>query len=115
MSIKIEDCSVELIDHMGSDLSVCNAARVSFNKESKWENAKEEFINDFDMQDKEFFYKNPNFEGKLAEADQKLIKYLAKHGHWTPFGHVFLSYRIKANLAVARQLVKHTVGLVWNE
>ena len=73
---------------MGSDLSVVNAARVSFAKEHK----------EFD-------------EGK----DGKLIRYLAKHDHWSPFGHGSLQFHIKAPIFVARQLVKHQVGLVWNE
>ena len=80
--------SVILIDSMGSDLSVANAARVSFAKKN------EEF-------------KEP--------GDRKLINFLGKHGHWTPFGHCTLSYHIKAPIFVARQLVKHQVGLVWNE
>ena len=78
---------VELIDVMGSDLTVVNAARVSFNK------------------NKEVF----------EEGDEKLIRYLAVHGHWTPFGHPQLQFRIKAPVFVARQLVKHQIGLVWNE
>ena len=78
---------VEIIDHMGSDLSVVNAARVSFNKQSK----------------------------ELSDKDERLIKYLAKHNHWTPFGHASASFRIKAPIFVARQLAKHQVGLVWNE
>ena len=80
--------NVTLIDSMGSDLSVANAARVSFAK------------------------KNTEFK---EPGDRKLINYLAKHGHWTPFGHATLSYHIKAPIFVARQLVKHQVGLVWNE
>ena len=79
--------TVELIDHMGSDLSVVNAARVSFNKESN----------------------------KLSSSDTGLIKYLAKHNHWTPFGHASAQFRIKAPVFVARQLIKHQIGLVWNE
>ena len=86
---------VTLIDHMGSDLTVVNAARVSFNKESQRE--KNGSINDLRMEDKH------------------LIKYLAKHGHWSPFSHCFLQFRIEAPLFVARQLVKHQVGLAWNE
>ena len=78
---------VELIDKMGTDLSVVNAARVSYAKE------KEEF----------------------EESDERLIRYLAEHNHWSPFAHTFLSFRIKAPVFVARQLVKHQVGLVWNE
>ena len=78
---------VELLDVMGSDLTVVNAARVSFAMES------EEF----------------------GSRDKKLIRYLAAHGHWTPFAHVQVQLRIKAPVFVARQLVKHQVGLVWNE
>ena len=84
-----------LIDSMGSDLSVVNAARVSFGKKSDW---------------------NPNFrdEKPLYERDAKLIKYLAKHKHLSPFGHAFASFHVKAPIFVARQLVKHKF-LRWNE
>ena len=82
------DISVSLVDHMGSDLSVVNAARVSFAKEHK------EFDN---------------------VSDTKLINYLAKHNHWSPFGHGSMQFAISAPVFVARQLVKHQVGLVWNE
>lgn len=94
---------VGLIDSMGSDLSVVNAARVSFAKESNWELDPED--GDWDENTRKF----------LSEKDQKLISYLAKHNHWTPFAHCFLSFRIKAPIFVARQLVKHQVGLAWNE
>ena len=90
---------VTLIDHMGSDLTVVNAARVSFNKESDWESIPEAGpVRDL-----------------LNESDEKLINYLAKHNHWTPFAHTSLQFRIKAPIFVARQLGKHQVGLVWNE
>ena len=79
--------NIEIIDKMGSDLSVVNAARVSFNKR----------------------------KDKFEDNDEKLIKYLANHNHWSPFGHGSLQFRIKAPIFVARQLVKHQVGLVWNE
>ena len=78
---------VELIDHMGSDLSVVNAARVSFGKMSD----------------------------TLDTKDEKLIGFLAKHNHWTPFGHTSITLHIKAPIFVSRQLAKHQVGLVWNE
>ena len=90
--------NVTLLDSMGTDLTVANAARVSFNKKAQWE----KFIPGQGILE-------------LAERDKKLIRYLAKHGHWTPFGHATLSYHIKAPIFVARQLVKHQVGLVWNE
>lgn len=97
--MKIVPMNVELVDVMGSDLSVVNAARVSFNKVSKLEH--------HIHLDKEF--------DVLSEKDAKLINYLAKHNHWTPFAHAFASFRIKAPIFVARQLVKHQVGLAWNE
>ena len=90
---------VKLIDKMCSDLSVVNAARVSFSKISKWESIPEA---------------GPT-EGILTLADEKLIKYLAKHNHWSPFGHASMQFHIEAPVFVARQLVKHQVGLVWNE
>ena len=92
--------NVDLIDHMGSDLSVVNAARVSFSKESEvvW------------VEDAPTMYRET-----LSDKDKKLIGYLAKHDHWSPFAHASLQFRIKAPIFVARQLVKHQVGLVWNE
>lgn len=101
--MNITPMTVSLIDWMGSDLSVVNAARVSFAKESDWEYPKDNTLIDR--------YEYP----MLPEKDQKLIAYLAKHNHWTPFAHAFLSFRIKAPIFVARQLVKHQVGLAWNE
>ena len=85
---------------MGSDLSVVNAARVSFSKESEvvW------------VEDAPTMYRET-----LSDKDKKLIGYLAKHDHWSPFAHASLQFRIKAPIFVARQLVKHQVGLVWNE
>jgi thymidylate synthase (FAD) len=100
---------VDLIDYMGSDLTVANAARVSFDKQSEWE------VTGYETQlvaDRAYAEYPIN---KLKNADEKLIKFLAKHNHWTPFGHCMLQFRIKAPIFVARQLGKHQVGLVWNE
>ena len=85
------------IDHMGTDLSVVNAARVSFGKKSEavewgW----------LDIGDR-----SGELVAILDERDTKLIKYLATHGHYSPFGHCFASFHIKAPIFVARQLVKH--------
>jgi thymidylate synthase (FAD) len=102
--MNIVPMKVSLIDSMGSDLSVVNAARVSFNKESDWEYTTQDMGDWIGVA-----------EEKLSDKDAKLINYLAKHGHWTPFAHAFLSFRIKAPIFVARQLVKHQVGLAWNE
>lgn len=79
---------VTLVDKMGTDETVVNAARVSFAKDAS------------------------NY---TEEQNHKLIRYLAKHGHWTPLAHIMAQFRIKAPVYVARQLVKHQVGLVWNE
>ena len=90
---------VKLMDKMGSDLTVVNAARVSFAKESEWDSIPEGGLT----------------EGVLKHSDERLISYLAKHNHWSPFGHCSMQFHIKAPIFVARQLVKHQVGLVWNE
>lgn len=94
---------VTYIDHMGSDLRVVNAARVSFDKVSTWEK-----VSDNDPVEAAIV-------NVLSEKDAKLIRYLAKHNHWTPFGHCQATFRIKAPIFVARQLGKHQVGMVWNE
>ena len=93
---------VTLIDHMGTDLSVVNAARVSFNKTSSWELTNWRDSDDYAR------------KKVLSEGDTKLIKYLAKHKHMSPFGHAFASFHVKAPIFVARQLVKHKF-LRWNE
>lgn len=90
----VNDVSVELINSCGSDLSVVNAARVSFENESDWE--------------------TQDFDTSLSIKDTKLIQYLAKHKHFSPFNHCFLSFRVKAPVFVARQLVKHKF-MPWNE
>ena len=83
------------IDRMGNDLTVANAARVSFGKTSEMED-------------------DPWGPPKLKAKDDKLIRYLAKHKHISPFGHCFASFHVKAPIFVARQLVKHKF-LRWNE
>ena len=97
------------IDHMGSDLSVVNAARVSFGKRSDWE-----FGDDKDYSSYTFGQEDGQIWLKLSDRDTKLIKYLAKHKHISPFGHSFASFHVKAPVFVARQLVKHKF-LRWNE
>ena len=99
------------IDHMGSDLSVVNAARVSFGKVSDWEEGTEE---DHHITEAGGWNYEETCYLKLSERDQKLIRYLAKHNHISPFGHAFASFHVKAPIFVARQLVKHKF-LRWNE
>jgi len=104
---RLQMIEVTHIDHMGTDLSVINAARVSFGKKSRYYYGDEaEIAADFDRE-----WKFPTF---MLDQDEKLIKYLAKHKHMSPFGHCFASFHIKAPLFVARQLVKHKF-LRWNE
>lgn len=99
--------NVTLVDHMGTDLTVVNAARVSFDKESAWEQAEVYAYGDQDYPEA--------LINVLGNKDAKLIKYLADHNHWSPFAHTTIQLRIKAPIFVARQLVKHQVGGVWNE
>jgi thymidylate synthase (FAD) len=79
--------SVELLETFGNDLTVVNAARVSFAKEST----------------------------TLTEGDKKLIKYLAKNNHISPFFHPQIRFRIKMPIFVAREWYRHTIGLARNE
>jgi len=88
---------VTYIDHMGSDLSVVNAARVSFGKKSEWH--------------QRIYTGEPNI---LKGKDAKLIRYLAKHNHKSPFNHTFATFHVKAPVFVARQLQKHEY-MPWNE
>lgn len=106
--MKTAPITVKYLDHMGSDLDVVNAARVSFDKESDWESEA------LCPTDPVTGGKIPPYK-RLKEQDAKLIDYLAKHKHWSPFSHCYLKFRIKAPIFVARQLQKHTVGLAWNE
>ncbi|MBX2861075.1 MAG: FAD-dependent thymidylate synthase [Vampirovibrio sp.] len=78
---------VELVDALGDDLTVVNSARVSFGKRKE----------------------------SLSEGDQKLIKFLAEHKHWSPFRHVQLQFHCKVPEFVARQWYKHVVGIAYNE
>lgn len=82
---------VTLLNKMGTDNDVVDAARVSFAK------------------------KSTRHDEGMAAKDIRLLRYLAKHNHWSPFSHVCLSFRVKAPIFVARQLAKHQVGLSWNE
>lgn len=95
--MKVSEIQVTPIhpERWGDDLDVVNAARVSFNKE-----AKAVLSDEFDMVDGEII---PILT--ISDKDKKLIKYLADHKHFSPFNHSFLSFRIKAPIFVARQLV----------
>lgn len=94
-----------LIDVMGDDLRVANAARVSFDKETSWE-----YWDEYDRDDKTY-----DRVPYLSERDRKLIAYLAREGHWTPFSHVMVTMRETVPIFVARQRFKHMVGFTYNE
>ena len=100
---------VQLVDYMGSDLSVVNSARVSFNKKSEAESSEIKKVELYGSG--ETLISLPT----LKKRDEKLIRYLARHNHWTPFAHTCITFHIKAPMFVARQLQKHQIGLVWNE
>jgi thymidylate synthase (FAD) len=89
---------VSLVSNAGTDLTVVNSARVSFDKESEWDTRE---------------YKDN--VSKLFDSDRKLIRYLATHKHFTPFTHCTITLRETVPLFVARQRFKHTIGFSYNE
>lgn len=89
----------EYVDHMGSDLRVVDAARVSFDKQSEWK----------------IEPGKGHTNGTLDTRDAKLIRYLATHNHWTPFSHCSVTLRETVPIFVARQRFKHMVGFAYNE
>ena len=91
LSVNSDQLNVELVNHMGDDLSVVNAARVSFDKTSEL------------------------VDGNLVKDDIGLINFLARHHHWTPFAHTAISLRMGAPVPIRTQCFKHKVGLVENE
>ena len=92
------------VDHMGSDLTVVNAARVSFSKQSVWMTKEPTYLDTVETVVKE-----------LLPNDVRLIKYLARHNHWTPFAHPQITLHIKAPIFVRTQCFKHKVGFTENE
>lgn len=134
------DMKVDYVDHMGTDLSVVNAAKVSFDKASEWLKV--------DCGHSDCGPECAGHTNRLSPRDQKLITFLARGmetkdwnslcvrladthhlsgiedllpgirampTHWSPFAHTAISLRIKAPIFVARQLQKHVVGFNWNE
>ena len=120
------DIKVELIDKMGTDLRVVDAARVSFDKKSQWEYPSEEVLNnhyneDITLESQGYHYlewdtyNDRDVYTRLNDKDKKIVKYLAKHGHWTPFSHIQITLRETIPIFVARQRFKHMVGFTYNE
>lgn len=98
--------AVQLLDHMGTDLTVVNAARVSMDKRSTWA---------FEWAPDAIADVTPHQIKVLSKRDIKLINYLAEHNHWTPFSHCVVTLRIKMPIFIARQWFKHQVGFTRNE
>jgi thymidylate synthase (FAD) len=100
----------EYMAHMGDDLLVVNAARASFDKESDWvcvtAHDGTEYTPPKGCDPDELF---------LSKVDQKLISYLAKHNHWTPFAHPQITLRMSAPVPIRTQCFKHKQGFVENE
>lgn len=92
--------NVELLEYMGSDLSVIDAARVSFDKKSEWDTIKDN---------------DGTTKHVLNNKDARLLRYLAEHNHWTPYSHPQITLRVTAPLYVRSQLFKHKVGGTENE
>ncbi|WP_391559250.1 FAD-dependent thymidylate synthase [Robertmurraya sp.] len=105
---------VEYINHCGDDLSVVDAARCSFDKQSSWEYPNQFPEVDYLDPSSRFYRGEIGGFQRLKLSDEKLIKYLANHKHYSPFNHSFISVRVKAPVFVARQLVKHKF-MPWNE
>lgn len=93
----------EYINHMGDDLTVVNAARVSFDKQSEWEYINNESEEPYD------------YTESLSERDCRLLHYLGSHNHWTPFSHPQITLRETVPIFVSRQRFKHVVGFSYNE
>lgn len=110
LSVNSDQLNVELVNHMGDDLAIVNAARVSFDKVSEWKEIDEEGIEhtQYSMN-----YVPPS--KVMKESDVGLINFLAKHNHWTPFAHTAISLRMGAPVPIRTQCFKHKVGLVENE
>ena len=108
---------VDLVDYMGDDLTVVNAARVSFKKRSTWKHA----TWDIDHETPKNVigmtcHSNEWCEGYLLSmADSKLIRFLAEHGHWSPFSHPQLMFEVRAPIMVVNQWRKHRIGMAYTD
>lgn len=112
----------EYVDHMGDDLSVVNAARVSLDKVSEWDTRLDHYseINDIsEWENDGWEFMGESTSGgvymRLSDKDARLIKYLAKHNHWTPFAHTSITLRMSAPVPIRTQCFKHKAGFVENE
>ena len=126
---------VILREHMGSDLTIVDAARVSFDKRSDWEIKRVEgydpppgegwrLVNQSCLLDGRGISERRSVWRRLSDKDRRLLRYLAREGHWSPFSHAVVQLEIKAPVMVVNQLYKHRVGgrfqtdamdVPWNE
>ncbi|WP_419810793.1 FAD-dependent thymidylate synthase [Bacterioplanoides sp.] len=94
-----DKCRAVFLDHMGDDLAVVQAAKVSFADDAEVQ----KFIDDIEAE-------------KLGcRSHSALIRYLAKHNHWTPFAHTAIKFRVSAPVPIRTQCFKHKSGFVENE
>ena len=128
--MNIEQINAEYIEHMGSDISVVNAARASFDKESTWADPVNKVLNQADAKLIRFLalgYRTSEWDallneiievardGSRADLTELLIAFKRKPQHWAPFGHPHCTIRVTMPIFLARQFVKHQVGGVWSE
>ena len=140
--MKTAEITVEYLDHMGSDLTVVNAARTSFGKESDWEiNADGTYAGpvnrlkpadanlirflatgfrtkDWDALLDEMLsaaFQSPDYATQKSELTKILLHYKKSAQHWAPFGHPHMQIRMKLPMFLARQFVKHQIGGTWSE
>jgi thymidylate synthase (FAD) len=108
----------ELVDVFGDDIMVVNAARVSLDKTSEWYEGQNFFWTRFGWMEWEpdagvaVLVDEERVQQVLKEKDQKLIRYLAQHDHWSPFSHPKIQFRLTLPIFIARQWEKHRVGAV---
>lgn len=112
----------EYVDHMGDDLSVVNAARVSFDKVSEWDTRLDHYaetndITEWECDGWELMAESTSGDvyKRISDADTRLINYLARHNHWSPFAHTSISLRMGAPVPIRTQCFKHKQGFVENE
>ena len=131
--MNIQQIRAEYLDHMGSDLSVVNAARASFGKESAWEDAEKRTLKPADAGLIRYLatgYRSGEWDEFLDEVTDiaragmsncreelttLLHAYKRRAQHWAPFAHPHVQIRIQVPIFLARQFVKHQVGGVWSE
>lgn len=118
--MKKSEITVEYSEHMGSDLTVVNAARQSFNKQKAEFGGSDASLIAYLATGKRAAEWDAFLDEIMSIADKaqlkkRLIAYKREAQHWAPFGHPHLTLRLRMPVFLARQFVKHQVGGVWSE